>query len=210
MTDERYVFASDLKEKKQTARSAHNKRTHCGKGGSVRLPSDYMTRKELNAMSGEVNTYRLNEPMKWAEFSKLPDDLKVSYVKALRDRYKVPTIEIYKMFGGGQQAKKDEFKRLGLCSGKGVFTRDWDKDGFYTWAYGATPDNTPTFSQEETCIAPIEMLAEPSLLPASGVVTYEGDARKALESLARLFGAEPVRISISWDKLPQRETEGAV
>lgn len=210
MTDERFVYVNDLKEKKQTARSAHNKRTHCGKGGSVRLPSDNMTRKELKAMNGEVNSYKMNEPMKWAEFKAMPDDLKVAYIKALRERYRVPTIEIYAMLGGSKKLKMEEFKRLGLCEGKGKFERDWDKEGFYAWAHGETHEPEGASEEEETRTAPIGKLLEPTLLPASGVVTHEGDARKALESLARLFGDEPVRITISWDKMPQAETEAAV
>ena len=63
MTDEKFVFVSDVAEKKRTARGSHNKRTHCGRGGTVRFPSDNMTRKELSKMNGEVKSYRMNDPM---------------------------------------------------------------------------------------------------------------------------------------------------
>ena len=54
MNDEKYVFINDCAEKKRTARGIHNKRTHAGKGGKVIFPSDYLTRKEREAMNGEV------------------------------------------------------------------------------------------------------------------------------------------------------------
>ena len=43
MTDEKYTYIQDVRDKKVTARSARSKRTHNGKGGSVKFPSDYMT-----------------------------------------------------------------------------------------------------------------------------------------------------------------------
>lgn len=52
MKDEEYIFRQESREKAITARGAHNRRTHCGKGGRVKLPSDYMTKKELEKMNG--------------------------------------------------------------------------------------------------------------------------------------------------------------
>lgn len=71
MRDERYVFVSDVKERKSAARSARNRRTHNGKGGRVILPHDHVTRKEWESMNGEVKTYKLNEPMSYAD---LPEE----------------------------------------------------------------------------------------------------------------------------------------
>lgn len=86
MTDEKFLFVTDCADKKRTARGVNNKRTHTGKGGKVRFPSDNLTRKELNAMNGEVVSYKLNEPMTWAEFKALPDDIKKTYIKLLREK----------------------------------------------------------------------------------------------------------------------------
>lgn len=85
MKDEEFLFHSDCHEKKVTARSARNTRTHNGKRGKVKFPSDYLTKKEIKAMSGEVKSYRLNEPMSWREFKAMPDDIKVTYIKLLRE-----------------------------------------------------------------------------------------------------------------------------
>lgn len=72
VTDEKYLFLTDCAEKKRTAHSCHNRKTHAGKGGRVRLPHNNLTKKELEAMNGEVKSYRLNDPMTWREFSLLP------------------------------------------------------------------------------------------------------------------------------------------
>jgi hypothetical protein len=90
MSDEVYEYFQDTKEKRFTARSARNKRGHTGKVGAMRTAADYMTQKQLRALNGECVTYRLGAPMSWNEFSMMPDDLKVMYIKKLRKNYNVP------------------------------------------------------------------------------------------------------------------------
>ena len=99
MTDEKYTFITDVAEKKRTARGAFNKRTHNGKGGKVRFPSDYLSNKERNEMNGEVREYRMNSPITYTEFKKYPDDLKKNYVKRLRDMFDVSDTDIAAMMG---------------------------------------------------------------------------------------------------------------
>lgn len=45
MNDIEYEFTKDVIEKKITARSARSTRTHNGKRGAVKFPSDYKTKK---------------------------------------------------------------------------------------------------------------------------------------------------------------------
>ncbi len=146
MDDEKYVFLQDLREKKITGYSARKQRSHCGKGGRVKLPSDYLTKKELMKMSGECKSYRLNEPMKWAEFKKMPDDIKKTYIQLLRQKYAVPNAYLAEMFGVSDWTVSQELKRLGLARGKGIYdrSRTFDKDGFYAWRGGI-----PTAKTEE-------------------------------------------------------------
>lgn len=63
LPDEPLEMIEDSISKKRAAQSARHRRTHCGKSGSVKFPSDYMTKKELKAMNGECKSYRLNDPM---------------------------------------------------------------------------------------------------------------------------------------------------
>ena len=90
MTNVKYEFLQDCHEKAITARSARNRKRYPGKKGPVKLPSDYMSEKEKEALNGECKTYKLGAPMSWDEFNKMPDDLKVMYIKNLRKKFNVP------------------------------------------------------------------------------------------------------------------------
>ena len=135
MTDEKFTFIKDLREKKRTATGAHHKRTHCGKGGAVRFPSDYKTAKELRAMNGEVKSYKLNDPMSWKEFKVMPNDIKIAYIKALRKRYNVSDTKIAEMMCVSQHTLSNLMVRLGIRSAR-QSREKWDKDGWYAWVNG--------------------------------------------------------------------------
>lgn len=80
LTDEQRDFIADCKDKKRTARGSRNKRTHCGKSGGVKFPSDSLTKKQRQAMDDKVIAYNINEALTDEEFKKLPDDIKKLYV----------------------------------------------------------------------------------------------------------------------------------
>lgn len=98
MTDERHSFIEDVKERKRTAVGAHNRRTHTGKGGAVKFPSDYMTKKEIKKMNGECKSYRLNEPMLYSEFKKMPKDIQKQYILSLISKFDMSGKALSKMF----------------------------------------------------------------------------------------------------------------
>lgn len=112
MTDEAYVFHEDSKEKKRVARSAHKKPAHNSR--RCRFPSDYKTRKELNAMNSEVTSYNLSQPMKWAEFCAMPEDLQKKYLISLRAKYNANLTCLGEMFGVNRQTVANRFVALGL------------------------------------------------------------------------------------------------
>ena len=94
MSDDMQDWFDEIRDKKHTARSAKNRKYGGGRRGPAKLPSDYLTEKQLRAMNGEVATYRLGAPMNWTEFKAMPDDLKVVYIKKLRKLYNIPDIEL--------------------------------------------------------------------------------------------------------------------
>ena len=152
MKDEEFVFRADSRDKAITARSAKSKKT---KGGRVRLPSDNLSKKELRQMSGECKSYRLNSPMKWKEFKAMPDDIKITYIKLLQQKFNVPFVHIGKMLGCTNRTISCEIIRLGLSEGKNCKGRSkkWDKDGFYAWMNGV--DQLPTPVPEEPTEVPV-------------------------------------------------------
>lgn len=127
LPDEQYVMISDSIEKKKIARSSHNRKTHCGKGGRVKFPSDYLSKKELNAMNGDVKSYNLNRPMTWEEFRSMPQDLQIMYIKKLRNEFGVPDIVLGKAMGICKSSFSRAMSELNLSLGKcaGAKSKQW-------------------------------------------------------------------------------------
>lgn len=88
MSDEEFIYRQDIKEKKEAGRGAFHK-----KGGSkskkCNFPSDYMTRKEKQALNGEVMSYNPNKFYSYAEFKQLPMEYQVKYVNSMMDKYQI-------------------------------------------------------------------------------------------------------------------------
>lgn len=80
LSDEQRDFIEDCRDKKRTGYSSHNKRSHCGKSGGIKFPSDNLTEKQKRAMNGKVITYQLSKILTDEEFNKLPDDIKKLYI----------------------------------------------------------------------------------------------------------------------------------
>lgn len=136
--DEQWSMIEDSIDKKRTAASAHKQRTHCGKGGSVKFPSDFMTRKELKAMNGDVISYRMNDPLSWDEFKELPNDLKGTYIQTLRDKFNVPDCELAAMFDVSLTKLTLYLKDLKLEMVHD--TEIWNKEAFLAWRSGASSE----------------------------------------------------------------------
>lgn len=156
LTDEEYFLREDTREKSVTARSSHSTRTHCGKGGSVKFPSDFMSKKELASMNGECKSYRLGSPMDWNEFKSMPEEHQITYIKLLRAKYKIPDSKLAEAMGVSQQTFSPRIRDLGLSLGKaaGAAGRRWvgssDQDNFLTWWNGVKKDDDCSESPVET------------------------------------------------------------
>lgn len=196
MTDEKYEFVTDIREKKNVARSARGRRTHCGKGGWAKLPSDNMTNKEWKAMNGKVESYRLNEPMAYEEFKNMPGDLRVMYVKALIEKFNVPISRIAQMLGVSEAGLRLMLKDLGFATGPRSGKMKWDQEGWAKWCNGVKTGDA--YLTEEEIIGtedePIE--AEPEneeIVEADAAeeitapVNAEGPGRCVMPNWERLY-----------------------
>lgn len=147
MTDEKFEFIKDCREKKHTARSARNARTHCGKGGAVKFPSDSMTKKEREAMNGKCVSYRMNSPIAWEEFKTWPKEHQETYIKLLRKKYGVPDKYIAEMMGVNRPQFCKLIVSIGLGQGKSaggtLRSGKWDQEGFYAWCGRVKASNAP-------------------------------------------------------------------
>lgn len=169
-------------------------------------------------MNSETKSYRLNEPMSWAEFKATPDDIKVMYIKLLREKFNPSTRKISEMMKVDISAVSREFKHLGINSGKGTYQRStpWDKEGWYAWC-GVTPETKP---EPETPEAPtaepetvepevtedLERTPEPMeetrrVIPTHGNMILDGLAEDALETIRLLLAGANVRLHITWDTI---------
>ena len=220
-SDEEYAYRQDCKEKAITARSARYKRTHCGKGGAVKFPSDYMTAKEKRAMNGEVKTYNISKPMTWVEFKGLPDDLKKGYIKMLRHRFEVPDKYIAEMMGTTGRTLGLMLADLGCRLGKGHNSGKWPKEIFEAWCSGVEATETesePTpvieeVTEEPTQNTPVEPVVDAELMngpeqvvedeidiliPESGQMTFKGNIDQILAMVKRTLGNSNVELTVNW------------
>lgn len=225
MSDEQYLLFQDTKDKKSTAQSARHTRTHCGKGGVVKFPSDYLSKKELKAMNGPVETYRMNSPITWEEFKSYPDEHKKTYIQLLRKKYNVPDTYIAEMFGVGNRTLINWFRCLGLLKGQGNGVKKWDKEGFLAWRAGAPdavkPSETPVEEEVEVmdegatkdeCMDILEEAKEAieeiengiecsethCAVPRNGQMHFEGNIHDILRTISSLLGNSNVGLTVSW------------
>lgn len=112
MTDEAFVLKEEIRDKKRTSYSANKKPVRNSR--RVRMPSDYLTQKEKEMMTGEIKTYNLKKPMKWAEFKALPDDLKKEYLIRLKKLYRANDTCLGEMMGVSKTSVGKERIRLGI------------------------------------------------------------------------------------------------
>lgn len=85
MTEVEKMFRDDIREKKSIKNSA-SKKNRTGKG-PVKFPSDYLSKKEKEALNGECSTWNLNGFYTWDEFKKMPDDIKISWLNRMLNVY---------------------------------------------------------------------------------------------------------------------------
>lgn len=184
-------------------------------------------------MNGEVKSYRLNSPMDWAEFKSMPDDLKVVYIKALRNKYGVPDAHIGNMMGIHKCSFMKEMARLNLSKGEHCGgRRKWDQDGFFAWVNGA---DIPTPVIEET---EVEIKQDPENIqdnesfieedipfyenycteektkvftsvpelatPTNGSMEFKCPAKHALNMLEQILGQTNCEIYVRWRVVPER------
>lgn len=126
------MFYDECADRKRTARGAFNKRTHNGKRGGVKFPSDYLSKKEKNKMNGEIKVYKMNEPITYAEFKKYPDDLKKQYVNNLREKFDVSDTAIAEMMGINKRTLNRLLNIIDASGGRRG-SRKADYEGFEKW-----------------------------------------------------------------------------
>lgn len=180
MTDEEFLFRQTERERKRNARGDYNKKRQGGR--HVRLPSDGLTRKELQSMNGECFKYELNKPVKWDYFSIWPEDIQREYIIGLREKFGATSGQLAFMFGVARPTIWKRLTKLGLEHDGARPTAD-NIAKFEAFCNPAPRNPTPIEN------APVEPKQEP-------VHEYiPGDADKLCEIL-RLLKGTGARITI--------------
>lgn len=201
MTDEEYIFRTECAEKKLTARGSFNRRSHAGKGGRVKMPSDYMTKKERDKMNGEVQSYNLNSPMKWKQFKQMPDDIKREYINSIVEKFDPQQIAIAEMLGVSTRTISNLCReQLGISFERGGAHGEGRNAAFWAWVNGATEaeqEAAPEIVEEK----PAQKPQGGRKAPESGTLVFsDTTAQDAFNAAyALLTTAAMRRVVISWE-----------
>ena len=172
MNDYEYVFKQDIKYKKNIGRNIrYMNRT--GKGG-VKMPSDYLSRKEKNALNGPVNSYDMGKPMTYKKFKSLPEDIRREYLQGLMDKFHPTDKALAELWGVSKGLPWHVRRDLGIANkGSAVFDEDaWDK---WIASDPAIVKVTPIDDDP----APVEEIAQPPVLVAPEATLRERILRQA-------------------------------
>lgn len=98
-------------------------------------------------MNGECKSFRLNDPMTWNEFVSMPEDIQVTYIKLLRDKFGCPDSKIGAMMGADKDKVSRYFMKIGLRQGHVKRNKPFDNEGFYAWVNGVDKLPAPVISE---------------------------------------------------------------
>lgn len=101
MTNERYTFVQDIREKNRTKSGAYH-RVSGAKSRRCTLPSDHLTEAQKKRRNSPVSTVKLNQPTTYAELKKLTPTLQALYLDHLIHEYHARRIDIVEMLGISQ------------------------------------------------------------------------------------------------------------
>ena len=98
MTDERFVYQQDMRERKRTASSARSKKAG-SRSKRCPMPSDTLTKAQKAKLNGPVEKINLNRPMTYAELKELSPTLQFLYLDHLVTVHKARRVDLATMLG---------------------------------------------------------------------------------------------------------------
>lgn len=130
MTDERYSYVEDVKNRKNVARSG-------GKKGKSRygcsLPSDIMSHWAKKRENGDVVIMAPDRPIIYEDFKELSEDMQRQYLQGIIDNYGGTTERIAKMWGVSEAKVKNHRQLLGIKNPQPSLGALWDIDSGARW-----------------------------------------------------------------------------
>ena len=220
MTDERFTFYEDIRQKNSTKAGAYH-RVSGAKSKRCTLPSDHLTAAEMKRRNSPVSSIKLNQPITYEEFKTLTPTLQALYLDHLIHEYKARRIDVVQMLGISQsmwgKIKPTIPCKLDFPKGKHVPAPEW-----LAFIGGEAEEITPPPMPEEAPAAepetpawsneigePIPIKAEdvklvPAVMPPilSGSITMVAALPDLLSQLTRLVQEDTAyQFTVSFTKV---------
>jgi len=119
-------YYSEIRDKKR-AGVGDFKKKRGSKSRKCTLPSDNMTKKELNKMNGEVKTYNMKKRYSYKELKTFPEDIQKEYLKNLMTTYNANNKMLGESLGVSQSIVSFYLKQFRLNPGKGNIKKPDEK-----------------------------------------------------------------------------------
>jgi hypothetical protein len=188
MTDERYIYQQDIREKNSTKSGAYH-RVSGAKSKRCTLPSDHLTAAEMKRRNSPVSSIKLNQPITYEEFKTLTPTLQALYLDHLIHEYHARRIDVVQMLGISQsmwgKIKPTIPCKLDFPKGKHEPAPEW-----LAFIGGEAEEITPPPMPSETPAAEPETAQQEEILLTppilSGSITMVAALPDLLSQLTRL------------------------
>lgn len=203
MNDIEFILKEDIKKKKQ-AGSGYRYKKNGSKSKKCSLPSDNLSKKELNKMNGECKVYNLSEKMNYSNFCAMPFDLQVKYLEMLRDKFGANQTDIAKMMNVAPSTLASH--RYKFLNNKPVFPSSnrsrLDKDAWNRFINGEKAEDTVAAEPDEKLVdaCSVDDSADTTFLPynkvaskadiVNGSMNLKGKAEDIFRKMTDILGCE--------------------
>lgn len=204
MNDIEFILKEDIKKKKQ-AGSGYRYKKNGSKSKKCSLPSDNLSKKEIEKMNGECKVYNLNKPMNYSNFCAMPFDLQIKYLETLRIKFGANQTDIAKMMNVAPSTLASH--RYKFLNNKPVFPSSnrprLDKDAWNRFINGEETENAVETEQDEEVVSDTcgtDNTTESAYLPYSQVIpkadiingsmNLKGKANDIFRKMADILGCE--------------------
>lgn len=203
MNDIEFILKEDIKKKKQ-AGSGYRYKKNGSKSKKCSLPSDNLSKKELNKMNGECKVYNLSEKMNYSNFCAMPFDLQVKYLEMLRDKFGASQTDIAKMMNVAPSTLASH--RYKFLNNKPVFPSSnrprLDKDAWNRFINGEKAEDTVAAEPDEKLVDACSVgdSADTTFLPynkvaskadiVNGSMNLKGKAEDIFRKMMDILGCE--------------------
>lgn len=177
-------FDYEVRQRKNLANQAKYRKN--GRSKKCSLPSDRLTKAQLERKNGKIMTYHLGKPMKWAEFKYMPVEYQKEYLVNLHLKYGATQTDLAAMFGIAPGSLRNFCIRHNM---EGIFppSGKWSAAAIAKWQAFLNGDTVQEAEQSEEQvgeqITPVEQIPEevPAVEAVSEVVPIEEPAPPHVE-----------------------------